>query len=105
MTNPNAIIWFSGDLNLLNIDWNLNCLQGNNYPSTLCMTFLDTLLELDLSQIVTFPTRQRNILDIFITNQPTLVKAALQSPELVTMRLYVFYQISFPRFISLSQGK
>ena len=82
LTNPNAIIWFSGDLNLLNIDWNLNCLQGNNYPSTLCMTFLDTLLELDLSQIVTFPTRQRNILDIFITNHPTLVKSCTSIPEI-----------------------
>ena len=43
LTNPNAIIWFVGDLNLPNIEWNLNCLQGNNYPSTLCMKLLDTL--------------------------------------------------------------
>ena len=71
LTNPNAIIWFAGDLNLPNINWNLNCLQGNNYPSTLCMELLDTLLELGLSQIVTFPTRYQNTLDIFITNRPT----------------------------------
>ena len=80
LINPDAIIWFAGDLNLPNKDWNLNCLQGNNYPSTLCMTFLDTLLELGLSQIVTFPTRQHNILDIFITNCPNLVRSCTSIP-------------------------
>ena len=35
------------------------------------MKFLDTLLDHGLSQIVTFPTRQQNTLDIFITNCPT----------------------------------
>ena len=80
LTNPDAIIWFAGDLNLPNINWNLNCLQGNNYPSTLCMKFSDTLLELRLSQIVTFPTRQQNTLDIFITNHPTLVRSCDSIP-------------------------
>ena len=37
-------------------------------------------LELGLLQIVTFPTRQRNILDIFITNRPTLVRSCTSIP-------------------------
>ena len=82
LTNPNAIIWFAGDLNLPNINWNLNCLQCNNYPSTLCMKLLDTLSELSLSQIITFPTRQQNTLDIFITNRPTLVRSCVSIPRI-----------------------
>ena len=44
------------------------------------MKLLDTLLELGLSQIVTFPTRQQNALDIFITNRPTLVRNCASIP-------------------------
>ena len=106
LSNPNAIIRVGGDLNLPNIDWNLNCVHGNNYPSTLCTRFLDVLLDHSLSQIVTFPTRQQNTLDIFITNCPTLVKSCTSIPgisdhEAVCIESEIFARIqkSVPREI------
>jgi len=97
-----------GDLNLPNIDWNLNCVCSNNYPSALCTRFLDVLLYHSLSQIVTFPTRQQNALDIFITNRPTLVKSCTSIPgisdhEAVCIDYEIFARIqkSVPRKVYL----
>ena len=63
-----------------NIDWNNNCLCGHNYPSCLCELILDTFGDIGLTQLVDFPTRGRNILDIFATNRPSLVEKCIPIP-------------------------
>jgi len=106
LSNPNAIIWVGGDLSLPNIDWNLNCVHGNNYPSA--TRSLDILLYHSLSQIVTFPTRQQNTLDIFITNHPTPVKSCTSIPGIsnhdtvcIESEIFARIQKSVPRKIYL----
>ena len=71
--NKNAIFWIGGDLNLPDIDWNLNAVQGHQYIKTINDEFLQFLQDNTLQQIVTKPTRNNNILDLFITNRPTLL--------------------------------
>ena len=71
--NHIATIWVGGDLNLPNIDWTTNSPSGNNYPISFCNFVLDLFSEINLTQLVTFPTRESNILDIFATNRPTLI--------------------------------
>ena len=70
--SPNATIWVGGNLNLPNIDWTTNSPHGNNYPLSFCNIVLDLFSEINLTQLVYFPTTQLNLLDIFATNRPTL---------------------------------
>lgn len=69
----NSTFWISRDLNLPDIDWPSMIIEDKMYPKELHETFLDTLRYLGLEQLVDFPTRKDNILDIFCTNQPSLI--------------------------------
>ena len=40
---PNSLIWIEGDLNLSNINWNNNFMEGNSYPIPLCNILLEVL--------------------------------------------------------------
>ena len=71
---PNSALWIAGDINLPDINWVNNCTTGHSYPLNLNNTFLDFLSDNALSQMVTTPTRGSNILDIFVTNRPSLVE-------------------------------
>ena len=71
-SHPNATIWFGGDMNLPDIDWDLNTVVHHQYPSCINERFIDFLANCGLSQVVTFPTRNNNIL---ATNKPDLVTA------------------------------
>ena len=70
--NPDHIIWIAGDINFPNIDWTSNSVMSSSYPTLLCDQFIDLLSVHGLTQIVDFPTRVNNILDVFITNRPSL---------------------------------
>ena len=59
---PNDIIWIAGDFNLPDIDWNISCIAGSNYPLKINELFLDFTNTFGFSQLVNFPTRYNNIL-------------------------------------------
>ena len=71
--HKNAIIWIGGDLNLPDIDWPSGKIVGNQNSNTLNEEFLSFLNENSLHQSVTSPTRRTNVLDLFVTNRPTLI--------------------------------
>ena len=60
------VIWIAGDLNLPCIDWNFY-----TSGSSLSNIFLDFILEFGFTQLVDFPTRGQNTLDVFLTNCPS----------------------------------
>ena len=62
----NSLIWIAGDLNLPCIDWNFY-----TSGSSLSNIFLDFILEFGFAQLVDFPTRGQNTLDVFLTNYPS----------------------------------
>ena len=73
-----------GDLNLPDINWP-DCtiqLQGHPYPSAINKRFLDMLITTHTEQIITTPTRKIYILDIFITNRPSLTSQCRTIPGL-----------------------
>jgi len=78
--NPTTTIWVRGDLNLPNIDWTTNSPSGNNCPLSFCNVVLNLFSEINLTQLVNFPTRQLNLLDIFATNRPTLTNKCIPIP-------------------------
>ena len=58
-----------GDFNLPDIGWSKNNLKDNpSYPGE-SQFLLETMAEFGLSQHVSFPTRQPNILDLIMTNK------------------------------------
>ena len=77
---PGAIIWIGGDINLPNIDWLTNSHNGNNYPVSFCNLVLELFCDSGISQMVSFPTRGNNTLDIFATNRPNLINKCIPIP-------------------------
>ena len=77
---PNAIIWIAGDVNLPAIDWQNNTIISTRYNLSINSRLLDLLSDHGLSQIVDFPTRGQNILDIFLTNRPSMITSCTPIP-------------------------
>ena len=69
----NMPIWIGGDMNLPDIEWETEQLTTNQYMHSISYSFLDTLANTGLQQIVNFPTRNNNTLDVVLTNRPSLV--------------------------------
>jgi len=67
-----------GDFNLPNISWpNLHC--SNDY---IHQTFLSFVITRGFIQLVDFPTRERNLLDIILTDDECLVTSVLPDAPL-----------------------
>ena len=54
--HPNTQIWIAGDLNLPNINWNNNSVEGFSYPILLCNIFLEFYIHMALhKQLILLP--------------------------------------------------
>ena len=71
---PKDVVWIGGDINLTDIKWSSNSISGNSFRKDINETILEALANSGLEQVVDFPTRDNNLLDIFATNRPSLVK-------------------------------
>ena len=79
-TNRSATIWISGDLNLPDIDWKTESIEGHQNSNAINTAFLSAFQELGLTQIVDFPTRLHNTLDLFLTNRPSMISNCTPLP-------------------------
>jgi len=79
---PNSIVYLAGDFNAPNIDWsNLRVLLGSPYIN--CQQYLlDIIEDHCMTQFVTEFTRGDHILDLFLTNCPSLISDTTTSPRL-----------------------
>ena len=77
---PKEVIWIGGDANLPDISWSLNTVSGNNYKKEINVTFLQAVENSGLDQVVDFQTRDDNLLDIFLTNRPSLIQSCKSLP-------------------------
>ena len=91
--NPSAHIWVAGDFNLPDINWNCDSIQGNRNPVKVNEMLLNTVQDLDLDQIVKFPTRKQNTLDLFLTNRPSLVNRCEPIPGISDHDTAIFINI------------
>ena len=78
----NCPLWFGGDINLPDIDWKNYSVVNHQYSKLINETFIETFENCNLDQIVHFPTRVNNTLDILATNRPTLVNRCVPQPGL-----------------------
>ena len=77
---PNSPLWITGVINLPDVQWKTNTVTKHQYTKQINEHFLDTFSMLGLSQMVTFPTRRDNTLDVFLTNRPSLVNSCEPVP-------------------------
>ena len=68
-----SIIWALGDFNLPHIDWDKTQIKDSCSYKPVYETFFDIIHDFTLEQMVKEPTRDNNILDLFLTNHPSLV--------------------------------
>ena len=71
--NQAATTWIGGDFNLPDIQWRTHQIQGHHNTKSTNEVFLNTFQDLSITQLVDFPTRKENTLDLFLTNRPSLV--------------------------------
>lgn len=76
-TNP---IWIGGDFNLPDIDWKNSTTVSHQYSKEINDTFLNLTNECNLVQLINFPTRKDNILDILLTNNSSLLSSISNIP-------------------------
>ena len=79
-SNSKATIWLAGDFNLPDIDWNNETIIGIRYPKPVNEAIINMLHSCELEHMVDFPTRNQNILDLFMTNRPTLINRCEPMP-------------------------
>ena len=78
-SNKNAVIWIGGDFNLPDINWNSMAVNGNHNLLQMNNRFLEMIQNCNLDQVVKFPTRLDNTLDLFLTNRPSLINRCTHS--------------------------
>ena len=78
--HPKDVIWVGGDINLPNVNWSNNSISGNNYRREISENLIQAMEKSGLEQIVDFPTRDRNLLDIFAINRPSLIQSCRPLP-------------------------
>ena len=72
--NTDSNVWIGGDFNMPDVKWEDYSVKGGAKNTVLHQTFLDIIQESNLEQMNIHPTRGPNILDLFLTNNSTLVQ-------------------------------
>ena len=96
-THKKAPLWFGGDFNLPDVDWNMNLITGHQYPKILNETFLDMINRLNLEQLIDFPMRNGSFLDLLLTNNPSLVTSIKDLPGISDHTSIASIDICHPR--------
>ena len=77
--NNNITYILGGDFNTGDIDWDRAAVTPDSDQRTVNQRVLD-LNQYDLTQVHRSPTRESNLLDLFFTNKPGLVKSSISIP-------------------------
>lgn len=101
----NSTFWLSGDFNLPDIKWPEQTISGSMYPKELSEMFINMINQIGIEQIVDFPTRKDNILDLFCTNQPALITKIKTIPGISDHDIVLVDAICKPKRAKQSQHK
>ena len=77
-------VWVLGDFNLPKLSWPANSpkVKPDCSYKQVYEYFQSTIADHNFTQVVTEPTRQENVLDLFFTTNPTLINKVICSPGL-----------------------
>jgi len=71
--NPNSFICCTRDFNVPDINWDNESIESHNYPVSISQAVLQVSADCDFTQLADFPTRERNILDLFSQTDHSLL--------------------------------
>lgn len=86
-------LWFCGDMNLPDVDWSTNSIISYQYSVEISECFLETFSICNLEQVVDFPTRRHNTLEIAATNRPNLLNKCEAYPGISDHETAVLLEI------------
>ena len=92
-----------GDFNCPDIDWSKHCTNPVADQWEVQQQLLDLSTSHRLTQIVEEPTRQGNILDLCLTNNPSLIKGVSVIPGISDHDAVIIDSIIKPQFIQLKK--
>ena len=77
-------VWIAGDIKFPDINWESHSICSHEYMNKRAIneSFLNLLDTTSLEQMVDFPTRGDNTLDVILTNRPSLTNRCSQLPGL-----------------------
>ena len=108
VTKKFSNIWVGGDLNLPKMDWDTSGPSSDCKHPTFYREIVETLNDSNLSQMVNLHTRENNILDLFLTTNPSLVNQVnilpgISDHNIVEVKVNTSARICYqkPRKISL----
>ena len=73
-------IWIGGGFNLPDIHWEVKPINNYQYPKQPKERFVDLADNCSMEQVVNFPIRKQNTLDLLITNRPSFIKKCILVP-------------------------
>ena len=73
LDNEKCDFWIGGDFNLPDIDWPSLTVNSHQYPVSMSNRYLSIPSQCGVDQVVEAPTRGNKTLDLFFTNNPSLV--------------------------------
>ena len=103
--NPNSTVILGGDINCGHIDWHTDTVtEGYNSRPTF-EKLLDVISDHHLTQMQREPTRLVNILDLYCTNKPGLVKCYATIPGLSNQEAIIVDSDLRPEFTNKTPRK
>ena len=73
LAHQKSDFWIGGDFNLPDVNWSSLTTTSHQYPLKMSSAYINITSQCGVEQIVGQPTRGHNILDLFFTNNPSLV--------------------------------
>ena len=78
--NSDQTVIIGGDFNLAGVDWENNTVLQNCAHKPAANSLITSMITHSLSQLQREPTRGDNVLDLFITNKPSITKSCVSVP-------------------------
>ena len=79
--SPSSDIIIGGDFNQPNVNWTINdIIPGHWASSSTAQALLNIIAEFGLEQLVREPTREKSILDLMLTNNPSVFSSVSVEP-------------------------
>ena len=91
-------IILAGDFNLPHIDWENNTVKTGSNPVNHHQELIEIIEDSGMEQLQLKPSRENNILDLFLTNQPSLVKSCNTIPGISDHNMIIVDTDLKPRY-------
>ena len=104
-TADEKIINIAGDFNCPNIDWESNAITSNSYEPEAHEELLNIMQNHPLVQMQKQPTRNESNLDLFLTNNESLVKSTSIIPGISDHEIVIIDSIIRPKIAKAAKRK